>query len=250
MLGNLYQTALFQPLLNLLVILYNALWNDFGLAIIAVTLIVRLILYPSFTHQLQSQKRMSALQPRLNEIKAKYKDNKEAQNKATMEFYRENKVNPLSSCLPLVVQILIVLALYQVFTAGLNGETLKDLYSFVSNPGKINYQSLRFLNLAQPNIYLAVLTGAVQFIQSKMMQVLQPKPVKNPAVKEDFGTVMSSTMSQQMLYFFPIMTVIIGARLASGLVLYWLVSTLFAIVQQYFVIKDKKALQQPTLSKP
>jgi len=239
MLGTLYNTVLFQPLLNLLVFFYNILWHDFGLAIIAVTLVTRLILYPSYKHQLESQKRMSALQPKLNELKEKHKDNKEAQSRAMMDFYKENKVNPFSSCLPLIVQLVVILALYQVFIQGLNGEAVGNLYGFISNPGKLNYIFLQFLDLSQPSIYLAVLTGAVQFVQSKMALSLQPKPAPQTSGKKDFSSTFSTTMSQQMLYFFPVITVIIGARLASGLVLYWLVSTLFAVLQQYLVMKNK-----------
>jgi YidC/Oxa1 family membrane protein insertase len=223
----------------LLVVLYNIFWQDFGLAIIAVTLVTRLILYPSYKHQLESQKRMAALQPKLNEIREKYKDDKNAQSRAMMEFYKENKLNPFSSCLPLIIQLIVILALYRVFILGLNGQVLSDLYSFVPNPGKLNYIFMRFLDLSQPNLYLAVLTGIVQFLQSKMATALQPKPQKQSQGKDDFGTTLSTTMTQQMLYFFPIITVVIGAKLASGLVLYWFVSTLFAILQQYLVMRGK-----------
>lgn len=239
MFGTLYQAVLFQPLLNLLVFLYNLLWQDFGLAIIAVTLITRLILYPSYKHQLESQKRLSALQPKLNELKEKHKGNKEAQSRAMMDFYKENKVNPFSSCLPLIVQLVVILALYQVFIKGLNGEAISDLYGFIPNPGKLNYIFLHFLDLSQPSIYLAVITGIVQFVQSKMALSLQPKPNPQTSGNKDFSAIFNSTMSQQMLYFFPIITVIIGAKLASGLVLYWLVSTLFAVLQQYLVMREK-----------
>lgn len=237
MLSTLYHTILFQPLLNLLVLLYNFLWQDFGLAIIAITVITRLVLYPFYKHQLESQKRLSVLQPKLNEIKEKHKDNKEAQSRAMMEFYKENKLNPFSSCLPLIVQILLILALYRVFILGLNGQVLEGLYSFVPSPGRLNYLFLNFLDLSQPNLYLAVITGIAQFVQSKMALSLQPKPAPQPKGSSDFATMFSSTMSRQMLYFFPAMTVIIGAKLAAGLVLYWFVSTLLAVVQQYFVTK-------------
>lgn len=239
MLGTLYHTIIFQPLLNLLVFFYNLLGQDFGLAIIAVTLVTRLILYPSYKHQLESQKRMTQLQPKLNEIKQKHKDDKEAQSRAMMDFYKENKLNPLSSCLPLIIQLVVILALYRVFILGLNGEVLSDLYSFVPNPGKLNYIFLHFLDLSQPNLYLAIITGLVQFVQSKMAMALQPQPQKKSSGSEDFSTTLSTTMSQQMLYFFPIITVVIGAKLASGLVLYWLVSTLFAVLQQYLVMRNK-----------
>jgi len=138
MFSTLYTTILFQPLLNLLVGLYDLLGHDMGWAIIVMTVIIRLILYPSFKHQLESQKKLAELQPKLQTLKDKHKDDKEAQSRAMMEFYKENKVNPLSSCLPLVIQLVILIALFQVFRTGLNGATVSNLYSFVPNPGTIS----------------------------------------------------------------------------------------------------------------
>jgi YidC/Oxa1 family membrane protein insertase len=227
-----------QPLLNLLVFLYNILWGDIGLAIIAITVIIRLILYPSFKHQLESQKKLAELQPKLKELQSRYKDNREEQSKAMMKFYRENKVNPFGSCLPLIIQLLILIALFQVFRTGLNGAALENLYSFVTNPGSINTLSLGFLELSTPNIILAFITGGVQYFQSKLMMRFQPKP----AAKGSGGTAdMGSMISKQMIYVLPVITVIFGAQLPAGLTLYWLITTLFMLGQQYIIIRSKKA---------
>src|SRR3989339_913851 len=137
MLYDLYLTILFQPLLNLMVWLYNFL-GDFGIAIIIVTVIVRLFLVPLSMKAIKSQKALQELQPQMNEIKNRYKNNKEEQTKATMEFYKKNKINPLSSCLPLLIQLPIIFALYRVFTVGLKEDVTNYLYPFVSHPGNIN----------------------------------------------------------------------------------------------------------------
>lgn len=241
MLSSLYNAVLFQPLLNLLVGLYNVLWHDFGLAILFITLIVRLILYPSFKHQLEAQKKMSSVQPKLTELREKHKHDRDAKTRAEMEFYKENKINPFSSCLPMVIQILVLIALYQVFNTGLHSEVGKYLYSFIPDPGKINPMSFGFMDLSKTNnYYLAIITGMAQFIQSKMMMGFQPKP-KSPLAqnKDDFAQALNSSLSKQTLYLFPLLTVWIGITLPAGLSFYWLVSTLFLIVQQYLIMKSK-----------
>ena len=199
-----------------------------GLAIIALTLLIRLILWPSFQKSLKSQKALQQLQPKLDEIKEKYKGDQEAQAKATMEMYKENKVNPLSSCLPLLVQLPILIALYRVFLVGLNGEFGSDLYSFVANPGPINAEFLGLVDLTKRSYLFAALAGIFQFVQSKMMA-----PKNKPAS----GDKLAGLMSTQFTYFMPIITVIISIQLPAGLSLYWAVTTLFAIGQQYYIMK-------------
>ena len=234
--SNIYNTVLVSPLLNLLVLFYNFLGQDIGLAIIGLTVLIRLILYPSFKHQLESQKKLSELQPKLQEIKEKYKDDKEAQSRAMMDFYKTNKVNPFGSCLPMLVQLVVLFAMYRVFLQGLNGETLTSLYPFVSNPGEINTISFGFLNLSESNLILAAITAVAQFFQGKLMAKMQPQQKKNA---NDTSSMMANMMSKQFIYIFPVITLIIGARLPAGLLVYWLVTTLFAIGQQYLIINGK-----------
>ncbi|HLC44937.1 MAG: hypothetical protein A2722_04275 [Candidatus Doudnabacteria bacterium RIFCSPHIGHO2_01_FULL_50_11] len=231
MFSTIYNTAIFQPLLNLLILLYNWLGSDVGLAIIAMTIIIRLILYPSYKHQLQSQKKLADMQPKLQDIKEKFKNDKEAQSKALMDFYKENKVNPFGSCLPLIIQLVILIGLFQVLQLGLHGNAIEQLYSFISNPGKISTRSLGLIDLAKPNIYLAVITGILQFIQSRQMIAAQPK-------SKNQSSDMSQAVSRQMMYFLPVMTVFFGSTLPAGLTLYWLVTTVFSIGQQYFILKS------------
>lgn len=238
MLSTIYNTILTQPLFNLLVFFYNILWNDIGLAIVVVTVIIRLILYPSFQHQLKSQKRLQQIQPKVQEIREKHKDNPEKQSRAIWELHKTEGVNPLGSCLPIIIQLVVLIALYRVFREGLNGEALENLYSFVSNPGKINPVSLGFLNLADHNIWLAAVTGVVQFMQSKLMAAMQPKPQPG---SDDKAAAMTSMMSKQFLYVFPILTVVIGAQLPAGLVLYWFITTLFSVVQQFTIMRKPLA---------
>ncbi|MDD3102158.1 MAG: YidC/Oxa1 family membrane protein insertase [Patescibacteria group bacterium] len=147
-----FNTILYQPLLNLLVFFYNVIpGHDLGVAIITLTVILKLILFPLSRQSLKSQKALQSLQPKMEEIKKKYPDQKEKQAKMTMELYKENKINPFSSCLPLLIQLPILIAVYQVFNTGLTSTNL-PVYSFIYNPGHLNSFAFGFLNLAKPNI--------------------------------------------------------------------------------------------------
>lgn len=223
-----FHTILTQPLLNALIWLHNIIpGNDIGWAIIAITILIRLILYPTFRKQIHSQREMQKLQPKLSEIKEKHKGDKAAIQKATMEFYQQNKINPLSSCLPLLVQLPIFIALFSVLRTSLNGEVVSSLYPFVVDPGVINTKFLGLVDLSESSIVLAVIAGGFQFIQSKMMA---PPKLKG----EDKA---ASLMNKQLVYMFPVVTVFIAASLPAGLALYWVVTTLFAVGQQYYIMK-------------
>ena len=225
----LYHQIIYQPLLNLLVAAYNFIpGHDVGVVIILVTLIIRLILAPFMHKSLKSQKAMNALQPKLTELREKYKDDKQAQAKAMMELYRENKVNPTSSCLPLLIQFPILIALYQVFSKALHGN-LDGLYHFVHNPGVLNPKFLHLIDLSQPNFVFAILAGLAQYWQSRLL--LSNNQTTDATMK---------AMNLQTLYVFPVLSVIIALRLPAGLPLYWIVTTLFAVGQQIYINRTHK----------
>jgi len=235
---GLYNTFLYEPIFNFFIWLYNII-PEAGVVIIILTLIVRAILYPLYKKQVEAQKSMQDLQPKLAELKKQYKDNKEEQAKAMMDMYKENKVNPFSSCLPILIQFPLFIAVYQVLRNGLTDpESLNVLYSFVSRPEMIDPIFLGFINLAERSILLAVLAGAAQFWQAKMLISTRPevdKKEKDGAKDED----TMAMMNKQMTYIMPIFIVFIGISLPSGLSLYWLVSTLFMIAQQYIAFGKK-----------
>jgi len=234
---NFFHVVLYQPLFNLLVFLYNYLpGHDFGLAIIVLTIIIRVILYPLSVKAVKSQRSLQKLQPQIQEIQKKYKNDKEKQAKETLDLYKKEKINPFSGLFLALIQLPILIALYQVFWNGLNPDALSILYNFVLNPGSINPLFLHLINLSKPNMILAVLAGLVQYFQTKM---LTPKSVAGNSAKDktaDFSVVMQ----KQMLYFFPVFTVIILIGLPSALGLYWTVSGLFSIVQQYVIFKKNE----------
>jgi len=230
-LSLLFNEVIYRPLFNGLIFLYNVLpGHDFGIAIIVLTVIIRIILYPLNQKAIKSQKEMQLIQPKVKEVQQKYKNNKEEQGKALMDLYKEHKINPASGCLPILVQLAILWGLFSVLRAGLNPEKLTQLYSFVARPEIINNTFLGILDLSQKSIILAILAGIAQFIQSKMLM-----PKTSASQSSDF----SSVMNKQMVYFFPVFTVFIAASLPAGLGLYWVATTVFGIVQQYFVLKKK-----------
>ncbi len=234
---GLFQTLLEQPMYNLLIGLYNVLPGaDLGFAIIALTVVIKLVLWPLTNSSLKSQRAMQQLQPKLDAIKEQHKDDKEALAKAMMELYSKEKVNPLSSCLPLLIQLPVLIALYRVFMAGLREDGLSMLYPFVSNPGAVNEMFLGLVDLGERSIPLAVLAGAFQFVQTKMLMVKRPPPaVRNkPGAKDED---MMAAMNKSMLYFMPVMTVAIGISLPAGLTLYWVAVSVISVLQQFLVFR-------------
>lgn len=229
-----FHVILYQPLYNLLIALVAIMpAHDFGLAILAITIIIRIILHPFSAAALRSQRLMQRMQPQLSALKEKFKDDKPGFAQASMELYKENKVSPLSSCLPLLLQLPVLLALYWVLTAGLGSIDTNILYSFTPRPDGISPIAFGFIKLLEKSYVIAILAGAAQYLQTKMLQV--PKPEVHTKGSKD--EEMMATMNKQMLYLMPVMTVVIGVGLPSGLTLYWLFSTLLTAAQQWYIFR-------------
>ncbi len=237
--SQLYQLICYQPILNVLVFLYNNTL-DLGVAIILLTVIIKIALWPLSQKAIKSQTELQAIQPKIDELKEKYKDNKAVLGQATMDLYKEHKINPLSSCLPLLIQLPFLFAVFKVLRVGLQQES--DLiYYFLAKPETINAMSFGFMDLGKPVIYLAVLAGLAQFVQSKMMLAKQKKANINKSATEQKSVEESMTniMSKQMTYVLPITTVILGASLPGGLTLYWFMFTALTVLQQFLVLRIK-----------
>jgi len=238
--GGIFNEVLYRPIFNLLIGLYNILpYHDIGISIILLTILIRAILYPFSLKALVSQKKLQELQPKIRDVQAKFKDNKEEQAKQLMNLYKDHKVSPFSGCLPLLVQFPVLIALYRSFLNGLKPNGIVGLYSFIHHPGTINPLFLNFLDLTKKNVYLAVLAGAVQFWQSR-----QSIPKTHSVAKEG---EMAQVMNTQMLYFMPLFTVFLGLSFPAGLALYWIVYTLFTVFQQW---QMQKFQPQPTNTTP
>lgn len=236
----IFHEIIYRPIFNLLVLITNlAPGQDFGLSIIILTVMIRLLFMPFSVKALRSQKIMAQLQPKLKELQEKLKHDKAAQAQATMALYQEHQVNPIAGCLPLLVQIPVLFALYRAFVNGLRPESLSLLYGFIKNPGIIKSISFGFLDLSKNVPLLALAAGFFQFLHSRLTVANTPEGAKGTVPKaenvKDMGNFGIGAMNKQMLYFFPIMIIIVGWKLPAGLVLYWAVSTLFSIIEQLYI---------------
>lgn len=236
----MFQTLFYQPILNLLVFLCDIIpGHDLGTAIILLTIIIKIILYPLSKKSITSQKALQDLQPKIEEIKLKYKDRKEEMGRAMMELYKNNKVNPFSSCLPLLIQLPFLWAVFKVFSDGIAKNT-QLVYSFIPKPEMVNNSFFGVVDLSQPSIYLAILAGIAQFWQAKMMMTKKPKIISEGSKDEN----MLAAMNKQMVYIMPIITVMLGVKFPGGVMLYWLTTTVLTGFQQMYIFsrEDKKIL--------
>ncbi|MBI4022213.1 MAG: membrane protein insertase YidC [Candidatus Andersenbacteria bacterium] len=230
----LYNEVLFRPLFNLLVGMTNILpHHNVGLSILAVTLFVRLLLLAPAVHQARlmqtNQSKMSDLKSELMKIRERYKTNPTKKAEATMALYRQAGINPARGCLPLLIQLPILIALYRVFLIGLGPETYSYLYSFVSEPATAQMSFLG-LDLARASVRLAIAAGVAQFA---LMRLSTPPAMPPAAADSDTNAQLMAGMQRNMAYIFPAMTVFISLQLPAALSLYWVASTIFGIVQQY-----------------
>lgn len=236
----MFTTIFYQPILNLLIWLYNVIpGHDIALAIIALTVIIKAILWPLSAKSLASQKAMQTIQPKIDALKKKYPDAKdrEAMTKEMMALYKEEKVNPFSSCLPLLIQLPFFWAIFKVFRDEFTGKASGLVYPFIFNPGALNTMAFGFMDFSKPNAVLAVLAGLAQYFQAKMM------PMQKPAVKGEGSKdeSMAAIMNKQMLYIFPVLTIVICFSLPSGLAFYWLLTTILTILQQKMMFKKSNS---------
>ncbi|MBI2022351.1 membrane protein insertase YidC [Candidatus Daviesbacteria bacterium] len=257
--GDLFNTLFFQPTVNLLVLIIRSLEQlsipgAFGLSIIILTFLIRLVLWPLMGSQLKSAKKISDLKPKLDELKLKHKDDKTALYQAQMSLYKEHGVNPAGGCLPTLLQIPFFIAIYQVISslfAGSQGITRVNeaLYNAAWHLKVQPDPIFLGLNIADKPIdfgrigmfvlIVPILTVVLQFIQSRMMM---PKPVKpypsdSPKEKKEKAQAedMQTAMQSQMMVLMPIMIGYFALILPIGVSLFYLSLTIMGIIQQYFV---------------
>ncbi|GCE26795.1 hypothetical protein KDA_22790 [Dictyobacter alpinus] len=266
--ANLFNLIFTFPIFNGLILLYH-LFGDFGLSIVVLTLIIKLILFPLTLQQLKSTKATQQLQPLMQEINKKHANDQQAKAAAMQTLYKEYGVNPLAGCLPLLVQLPVLYGLYYALNNGLHTNKLSDinahLYPFVPHFTKFPNLSLDWfswlsflnpilhldwswtlmLNAPDPSHILPILAGLATFISLRMAQPKQVVAADGKPVAPD-PTQQSMKM---MPYIMPFFTVFIGWNFASGLALYWTISSIFQAVQQYFVTGWGALLTTPSLKK-
>jgi YidC/Oxa1 family membrane protein insertase len=229
----IYNELLFRPLFNLLVVITNFMpGHNVGASILIVTIIVRLILIPPSLHQARqvqkNQTKMAELKNQLNKIKKKYAKDQTKKAEETMRLYKDAGINPASGCLPLLIQLPILIALYRVFLVGINPDTYQFLYGFVPSPDVVGFTFLT-IDLTQNSLLLAIAAGVFQLILMKSVSPAQQASLS----ADDQSAQMMASMKKNMSFIFPIMTVFIAMQLPAALALYWVATTIFGIVQQY-----------------
>jgi YidC/Oxa1 family membrane protein insertase len=236
---TLWNLVLYKPLLNALAFLVSVIpGGDVGLAVILLTIFVKIVLFPLSQKSIESQAKINKLTPELKKIKDSGLS-KEEQAKKTFELYKTHKTNPFSGCLLVLIQLPIIFALYYVFMKGLAFDS--NLYSFIHMPEKISMNFLGIFDISGSKIIvLAIMAGVSQYFQAYFM----PKqPVSDSSEKGSFQENFTKSMQTQMKYVFPFVVAFIAYSVSGALALYWITSNIFAIGQQIYAEKKNNKLQ-------
>ncbi len=240
----MFHTLFYKPMYNALIFILDLLPNhDIALAVIILTILIKLILLPLSYKMFRTQILQRKIQPIIAKVQEEYKDNKQMLGLKMMEVYKEHKLNPFSSILLMIIQIPIVFALYFVFArGGLPEINMNDLYSFVSHVNNINH-ILFGIDFTKANVVVGLVAATSQYIQIRLsLQNMKPateKPISEMKPEE----MMQKQMSFMMKYFIPILIFIASLKVSAAVALYWIVSSLFMIAQElYFRTKHKESL--------
>lgn len=228
-----FSAAIYTPLYNGLVFLVGYLPNhDMGLAVIALTIIVRFILFPLSRRAVAAQLAMKKIAPEVEKLKQKYKDKSEEQGKAIFALYKEHGVHPFAGFALVLVQIPILLGLYWVFArGGLPKIDPSLLYSFVQVPPSVNMEFLGLVNMQSNSIVLAALAAISQFVYTRLS--MGATETSSP-VEASLSGDMAKSFEVQARYILPLFVGFISYTLAAAAPLYWTTSNLFMIAQEYF----------------
>jgi len=249
--GNIFTLILVQPLTNGLILFYRILFQNLGVAILVFSLALIFLLRPLTKPYMQSMKRIKDLEPQLAKLRKKFGKDKMKMSQAQAELYKQNKINPAAGCLPYILQFVVLIALFQVFTAALSGADIasgklnqllypalkftsdqqintKFLYLNVSKPDTFNIPGIPF---AIPGLFLLLATLA-QFLSVKIMAPYISEEEKIAKKTKGQADDMQVAMQSSMIYTLPLMTLIFGLKFPSGLALYWLVFSIVNVWQQ------------------
>lgn len=260
--SQIWNLLLYQPLVNALVFFYGVLGQNLGLAIIALTLAIRAVLLPLTLPSMRAATKMRELAPELGRLKKRYGSDRQRLAQEQMRLYRERGANPAAGCLPQIIQLIVLIALFQAFNQVLqpNGDIISKLNQVLYSGLQIAPDSqisnqFTYLDLTRPDTFrlpadligglsLPPLPGlflvgaaAIQFLTSKMMAPAASQAQKVAQKTEGASDDLATAMQSQMLYLFPLMTLVIGYTFPSGLVLYWLVFSATMLLQQLYLGK-------------
>lgn len=238
--SSLWNSVFYQPIYNILIfIINNITFGDVGFAIILVTIIVKLALSPLTKKSIKSQILMKRMEPELKQIKKDY-PNKEEQSKKTFELYKKYGTNPFSGCLVVILQLPVIFALYYVFYKELSINT-NIIYSFIQVPVNLHTNFLGLIEMASHSVFLAIFAGITQFIQGYLSAPIKAKKVEIVTSKgvadepKTFQDQLSDSMQTNVRYILPIFITFIAWKISAAVALYWIVSNIFTIVQEWYI---------------
>ncbi len=249
---NIFTTLLIQPLTNGLIFFYNILAHNMGFAIIGFSLFLRVVTNPLTKPYMASMKKIKEVEPLIKKLKIKYKNDQKGMMAAQTELYKQKGINPSAGCLPYILNIVIMIALFNVFTHVLsqNGDAMVKLNEILYAPLRFSENSnlntsFLYLDVRTPDIFnfdgvpfpipgpFIVLAGLLQFLSAKMMSPLVKEEEKIAKKTKGEADDMAVAMQSSMIYTFPLMTIFFGIKFPSGLALYWLLFSIFQMYQQY-----------------
>jgi len=249
---NIFTTLLIQPLANGLILFYRLLGENMGLAILGFGLFLRIILNPLTKPYMESMKKMKGFAPQLDKLKKKYKNDKMKLAQAQSEFYRQKGINPGAGCLPYLLQIVVLIAFFNVFSRTLSpdGNIVARFNDLLYTPlkfgaGEIINTKFLYLDIVRPDVIkvsflpfavpgpILILAAFVQFLSAKITAPFVEAEEEVAKKTKESGDDIQVAMQQSMIFTFPLMTILIGVRFASGLALYWLLFSVYQAVQQY-----------------
>ena len=234
MIGNAFSATIYDPLYNGLIFLVGHVPGyDVGIAVVILTIIVRFLLYPLAKRAVAAQMAMKKIAPEIEELKKLHKDDREKQARAIFALYKERDIHPFSGFLIVLLQFPILIGLYWVFAnGGLPEVDASLLYSFVQAPTSVNMEFLGMINMSERSILLAFLAGITQFIYTRLS--MGPPATKDPSpVESSLSDDMAKSFDLQARYVLPVMIGGIAFSIASAAPLYWTISNLFMIAQEY-----------------
>lgn len=235
MFSYLYHTFISEPLYNGLILIMDIIpWVDAGVAIVLFTIIIKLLLFPLSRKSVVTQLRMREIEPELNKLKEKYKDDRQAQALEIMNLYKSKGINPFSGILLIIIQLPILIALYSIFLkSGLPIVNVDILYPFVAVPQNINMEFLGIFNISERSIVLSIAAAVAQYFQVRYSLPKAQPAKKNATFQED----LARSVNMQMKYVFPIVILFISYTATSTIAIYLMVSSLFMIAQELYIRK-------------
>ena len=232
----LFHNFFYAPLYNGLILFINFIpFHDVGLAVILFTCVIKVLIFPLSQQSIKTQFEMKQIEPEMNEIKLKYKDDKQAQAEKTMQLYKDKGINPFAGILLMLIQLPILIALYWVFLkGGLPKIDPASIYSFTKIPDIINMNFFG-ISVADKSIFFALFVAVAQFFQ---MQITIPKTTKIESKddkKSNFSDELAKSMNMQMKYVMPVIMFFIAKNFPLVVSLYLITSSLFAIGQELYI---------------